>query len=151
MSLRNLYQDNLKSWADIKCDTIENNAGEIAGQEEGLFSSVWSGAIPNTAADVRYVKEGDWITLNFNQFIATANSADVITADTVLPAELRPGGSEYFPVRVDDNGTPAFGLLEITGAGNMIVSADATGANFAGAGNTGLYEFCCRYLRSLGP
>jgi hypothetical protein len=170
MSLRKLYQDNLKSDADVKCNdldvagtltadgtiqaddfvannSIRINAEQVYGQE-GLFHVTnWSGAIAATAGNISIIREGPMVTLEFPSVTAANVGASTIVSDTPLPADLRPANSaNFYMVAVEDNTFVTLGQCKIDETTGVITfGVGAGGANYMASGSSGFFSFTCRY------
>lgn len=100
--------------------------------ENGTLTNSWSGAIPTTSGNIRYIRTGNMVTLCFNQITVTATSTAPITnVGFELPARLCP----QFPVNVTiqalSNGSWVGGQLRIATSGSITVFASwGAGASF---------------------
>jgi hypothetical protein len=194
MSLRSLYQDNLKSYANVKCNDLDmagdieldgdvqvdgeltvdgtinaNNGLQAVGQniladsftavtgfavgpnllapqEVGTHTTNWIGPF-TVAGNIDYVKEGDWVTLDFPTVTGTSTVTSQITAQTPLPASLWPDAEVMNDVIITrDNSSLLFGRVTISNVdGSITIGTGPTGASFLNMNNAGFESFTIRY------
>lgn len=165
MSLRKLYQDNVKSDANVKCNNLEVannlevdgdittdgpvtiNGFQVYGQETLTHVTNWSGAIPATAGNIRIIKEGPMVTLEFPSITVGNTAASTIVSDTPLPPDLRPSiSANFYMVAVLDNSNEVLGQCKIDeNTGIITFGSGAAGSNFTPSGSCGFFSFTCRY------
>lgn len=168
MSLRNLFQDNLKSSANVKCNNLEVNDELTVGQNilADSFTAITSIAIgPNllvpqevgthvtnwigpftVPGNIDYVKEGDWVTLDFPSIVGASSATSQITAETPLPVSLRPDNEVMNKVIITrDNSSFFFGRVRINTNGTIVIGTGVTGASFLNMNTAGFESFSIRY------
>ncbi len=98
-----------------------------------VFGGIW--AVSPTAT-VKLTKIGKLVTCTCGPISATSNAASLILSALQ--------SSDYYPVNtfstvivIQNNGTFAFGRLEVNASGALQISADASSGNFAGSGASG--------------
>lgn len=87
---------------------------------------------------------GSTVSIIYPQVIVAATVTGFLTVDTPIPADFRPPVNIKLPYCAIDNGVNVVGWVEIQT--NGVISFHSTLlANFAGAGNSGVYSSSLRY------
>ena len=125
----------------IKLPTTGGTQSQFDYYEDGTHNTTWSGIwISPVTGNISFIRIGKIVSLYFPDIVAVANISSNFQATTNLPTRLRPTSFISFPVRVKDNGNlqTTVGLMDINSTGNIFVYLNLAGANFTGAGDSGL-------------
>lgn len=145
-----LYTDNGTETIRAGNDpSIGNDYGGGTSPAGGTLTANWAGIwASNQPGDMVYQSLGQQVTLSLPSVEATANGSSFITVVEQLPPELQPAATFSAPIRVLDNGSYSFGMIEITPAGDITIFANASsGAFTGGAGaNSGFSAISITYL-----
>ncbi|MFA5695932.1 MAG: hypothetical protein WC917_00500 [Bacilli bacterium] len=131
----------------IYLPTSGGTASELNFNEENYshtttISGIWASAQNITIYCHRI---GNHVTLQFISTSATANTASVITLDTVLPPRFRPTIGIVKEALVDDNGTFKHGAVSIGSTGAIQWGTSYFNTTFAGSGTSGLIADAISY------
>jgi hypothetical protein len=113
--------------------------GSLSYYDDGSFTGQFTGIWASTqSVSVKYVRVGNAVTLQFDDVLATANTATFIQMSN-LPTALKPTTANGIQriITIQDNAVGATGLMQISISGNIVVRATLAGANFSGAGSSG--------------
>lgn len=109
--------------------------------KKGSLTADWttgfSGADPTSA--ITWERNGDRVTINFQSFSGTSDSADCETG-VELPSEIRPLNQMSFPCEVYNNGVVETGAMVVDGSGSLILLRAARAA-WTASGTKGLVAY----------
>jgi hypothetical protein len=121
--------------------TPSNKGG---AQESNTFTATLTGCTTAPTGTVRFIRDGQKVTLYIPQILATSNT----TACTLtgLPTRLIPTRDQIVFACYRNNGVDAAGLLQITTAGGMVFFNDARSSTFfTAAGAKGALDVTLTY------
>jgi hypothetical protein len=110
------------------------------------FTAALTGCTTVPTGTIRYTMSAGVVVLQIPAIAGTSNAVDATLVG--LPEELRPpstGIRQYLVARITDNGTTAFGLLEINDTDTMKIYTGATGSGFTAAGVKGIQQCTVAY------
>lgn len=122
--------DESKSVFVTALDPITSTSSPLSSS--GTHTTDWAGPYAATAGNLAYQVVGDVVTLTFPQITGTQTSASVLTAATVLPADLRPAVQSEFIIRESDNAVIGTTVLIVGTDGSMVIYGTVGGGNTTG-------------------
>jgi hypothetical protein len=141
-----IYIDSLSEDNDVGPNTVESgtalafSAGtppRLSYQKQDTFTGTLTGCTTSPTGTVQVQASGGLVTLTFPTIEGTSNT----TAATItgLPAAYRPQTTTRTVLaRVKDNGTIAFGCVEVASSGTINLLSSVTSATFTGSGTKGI-------------
>lgn len=126
---------NLEATGQIKFPATANpsaDANTLADYQKGSFTGTATGMTTSPTGTIDYVIIGGNVFLRIAAITGTSNTnAFTITG---MPAEARPAATAACIAHITDNGTPAFGTIQIQTSGVIVVNRDAAASAWTTSG-----------------
>lgn len=122
----------------ILLPTSGGTATALTYYEQSSFSSTFTcGSVSTGSVTINAVRIGILVYLYFGSISLPAGTAGTFTNNTLIPSKWRSNANTYWTVPVTNASVIVAGRLSINNAGNIVIAADITGANFGTSGNIG--------------
>jgi len=140
MSLQNILVPND---LNLYCKSIIESGSSVSSFVFNL-SGPW--ASPQNCT-VYISRQGQTVTLLFNQVVAAASTSATISSNNFLPAQYFPYNSLLVNQLIlgESNSVFANCYVDLSNTGGLTIKL-ADGSNFAGTGNAGFYQFAMTYI-----